>query len=142
MIFKQIFGNQKVLVLFKQLRIVFCFYKHIRIYSCVVFCLPQKHLKIFKHCFCLTENCLRHIDSGDISLVNGKTEGNDGKWQHLHAFFFPSLNVQNLPCCACAQFMHNLSMICAKSQHDLCIIYARFMQNLSMIFAVGQQQLF
>jgi len=25
------------------------------------------------------ENCLRHIDSGDISLVNGKTEGNDGK---------------------------------------------------------------
>jgi len=25
------------------------------------------------------EICLRHIDSGDISLVNGKTEGNDGK---------------------------------------------------------------
>ena len=60
--------------------------------------------------------CLRHIDSGDISLVNGKTDGNDGKWRK------------------------KLSVFIAVPAHDLSIIFdwfftlcAGFVQSLWMI---------
>ena len=47
---------------------------------------------IQKTLFFFPENYLRHIDSGDISLVNGKTEGIDGMMKTtfplLHDFLF------------------------------------------------------
>ena len=56
-----------------------------------------KHLKSYKginseNIVFFPENYLRHIDSGDISLVNGKTEGIDGMMKTtsplLHDFLF------------------------------------------------------
>ena len=56
-----------------------------------------KHLKSYnginsENIVFFPENYLRHIDSGDISLVNGKTEGIDGMMKTtfplLHDFLF------------------------------------------------------
>ena len=66
------------------------------------------------------ENYLRHIDSGDISLVNGKTEGIDGMikttFPLLHDFLF--LFSECLICFALKHFsgMNELCMIRCSSQ--------------------------
>ena len=70
------------------------------------------------------ENYLRHIDSGDISLVNGKTEGIDGMikttFPLLHDFLF--LFSECLICFALKHCsgMIELCMIRCSSQINVC----------------------
>ena len=79
-----------------------------------------KHLKSYnginsENIVFFPENYLRHIDSGDISLVNGKTEGIDGMMKTtfplLHDFLFLFSE-----CLICFALKHCSGM------NDLCMI--------------------
>ena len=81
--------------------------------------------------------CLRHIDSGDISLVNGKTDGNDGKWRKKLSVFtaVPAHDLSiifdwlHTSCRICAKFMDDFHKFC--TVYACCIVFAWFVLMVS-----------